>query len=118
MTCRKKSRHILQQYPIRFDLVDDANGVGPAVAKVRCGSPMAGNAERLAGKPGGNDIDSTTPRSPVECSNVVPDGEAVEHSVSLPLEQNLLAVFVDFDGANGSPAKQSACEKSASSACK
>ena len=56
---------------------------------------------RLAWESSRDEIHASTPGSPVETFDVVPDGSIVEESVPLTLLDDLLAVFVPLDVADG-----------------
>lgn len=106
---------VLQESVSRSYFAKYSCDLWPHISVVIFSVPIAGSAERLARKPSGNDIDSTTPRASVKGSHVIPDWELVKVSVSLPLQQDSLAILVDFAGADGSPSQQSGREQSAAS---
>jgi len=67
---------------------------------------LAGAADVLTGEPARNDVDSPAPRSPVEGTHVIPDGEAGEVSVSLAGEEDAAAVGIKLDSADGAMAEE------------
>jgi hypothetical protein len=109
---------VLQQRPTRSYFAKYSRRVGPHIALVVLSALLSGKAERLARKPCGNDVDSTSPGVSVEGSDVIPDRESIEASIPLSLEQDSPAVFVDLNGADCPPSEQSACEQSSASSGK
>jgi len=110
--------HVLQQCVAWSYFAKYSCGCRPHVSFVGCSPSLTGATERLARKPGGNDIDSTAPLMPAEGSHVVPDRKLFEAAVSLSLEQDPLTVVVDLDRADGAPAEQSTAEQSPASSGK
>jgi predicted glycoside hydrolase/deacetylase ChbG (UPF0249 family) len=72
----------------------------------------------LAREPAADDVDVPAPRAPVEGSNVIPYGEAIEHAVALSGEQHGAGVGIKLDSANGAPSKQEPSQDAASGPCK
>jgi hypothetical protein len=79
--------------------------------------PRAGGADVLTGEAASDDIHASSPWSPVEGADVIPDGEGGEAAIVLPLEEAVAGVGIDLDGADGAPSQHVACEYSATSAC-
>lgn len=77
----------------------------------------AGRADVLARESARNNIHSSSPRSPVEGADVIPDGKRWQDSVVLPFDEDLAAIRLDLDGANGPVSEDEPAENSASSAC-
>ena len=71
---------------------------------------LAGAADVLTGEPARDDVNASSPRSPVEGAHVVPDGEAGEVSVSLACEEDASAVGIKLDSADGAVAEEEVCE--------
>jgi hypothetical protein len=66
-----------------------------------------------------NDIGNSSPRFPVEGSDIVPHWEPRKNAVPLATEEYSSAIRVDLDGANGGmPEKQSAEDSSPDSSKK
>jgi hypothetical protein len=110
--------HVFQQREARSYVAKDARGGGPKVACVVGAAARPGHAERLAGETGSDDLHASTPWSAVEGAGVVPDREQGEHAVALPPKQNLAAVRLAFDRADGVPAEQSSGEDAPTSSGK
>lgn len=102
----QKVWHVLQERESRSHLANDSDGVGPEVAVVVGSALPAGDAERLAGETGRDDIHNSTPRLTVEGSHVVPDGERRQRPVFLSSHEYFSAVRVDFNRAHDSVSKQ------------
>lgn len=102
---------------MRHHLTKHSDGFGPKVPLVVGASSLPRAGEGLTGEARRDDIHEPSPGSPVERSHVVPDGEWLERFVILPSHDDSSAVFVDFDGADGSPPEEFPPENSASSAC-
>jgi hypothetical protein len=71
----------------------------------------------LAREAASDNIHASSPRSPVECCNVVPDWEWFKATVILTLHENPPTVVVDFDGADGAPPVEDASKDSATGSC-
>ena len=80
--------------------------------------PLSCGGDVRAGETARDDIHASTPGSPVEGADVVPYGEEREEPFALSLEESLLAVPFDFDGANGAPSEHVGAEQPPTSACK
>ena len=81
----KETWDVLKQCESRSHLANDSNGLRPEVALVVFASLLSSDGERLAGKARADDIDAAPPLSPVEGTNVRPDGELIQTPISLPL---------------------------------
>jgi len=86
---------------------------GPSDARA-----LAGAADVLAWESPADDINPPSPRLAVEGSHVVPDWEAWQHSIPLPLQEHLAAVGLDFNGANRVMSEKDAAEDSSPASCK
>ena len=78
---------------------------------------FAGHADVLARDSSRHHINTASPRSSVKGLNVIPNREGREKSVILSGDKYACGVGLPFDGADGSPSEQVACEYSATSAC-
>lgn len=67
-------------------------------------------------EPASDDIHESSPRSPVERSDIIPDCEGLETAVVLAREEDVPSVGVEFDGADGSPTEELASEQASTSA--
>jgi hypothetical protein len=74
----------------------------------------AGDRDVGAWESSGNNIDSPSPFGPVECRNVIPNGESWEHPVPLSGKQYPPRIVLDFDGTNASPSQEMAPEDTSS----
>jgi hypothetical protein len=72
----------------------------------------------LAGESSADDINSPTPRLPVERADIIPYWESWQHAVPLPLQKHLAAVGFDFNGANRMMSEKDAAEDSSPASCK
>jgi hypothetical protein len=70
----------------------------------------------LAGKAARNDVNTASPRSAVKGADVIPDRERFKRPVVLTPQQYASCIFVELDGADGSPPKQSPSENATTSA--
>lgn len=99
--------------------LDNAEEVESKRRNSRVGCCPSGVGVCLARVAACNDIHDSTPRSPVERADVVPDREQVQQTVSLPPQQHLSSVRVFLDRTDGTPAEQpSACEQAPASSGK
>ena len=78
------------------NLANDAEDVGPEVPLVLYSEHVSGNAEGLTGETGRDEIHASTPGSPVECGNIIPDGSLVKASILYACDEHLDAVFIAF----------------------
>lgn len=108
--------HVLGKDEPGTDLVDDSEHVGPPIGGVV--SAARGGAEPLAWEATGDDVDVSPPRRAVERDDVVPDGEAFECAVGLPLEQGATSKGIMLDSAAGRPSEELGSQEAASAACK
>jgi hypothetical protein len=77
-----------------------------------------GRANVLAREPTADDIDNPAPRLSVEGSDIIPDGELWQDSVSLPLEQDFSTVRFNLDSTHTSMSEKDAAEDSSPCSCK
>ena len=62
----------------------------------------------------GHNVNVSSPGLAGEGAHIVPDGEAVEQSVSLPCEQHASGVGSKLDSADGAPTKQAPSQDASS----
>jgi hypothetical protein len=101
-----KERAVLQPQEARSNLTGNAHHFAPeagALAVNACASTCA--ADVLAGEAGADDIDISCPGAAVESSHVVPDREGWQHSVCLAAQEHGSAEGINFNSADGAPAK-------------
>jgi hypothetical protein len=70
----------------------------------------------LTGEAARDDVDESSPRETVECSDVVPDRERLKVPVVLSSEEDRSRVFVKLDSTNCAPSEKPAAEDAAASA--
>jgi hypothetical protein len=97
----KQPWYVLQQDDAGSHLANDPPEVGPKIALVVSSGPLAGKTVRLARDAAKDEIHKSTPGSPVEGPEVVPDGRRGNPAVLHPLLNESLAVGVAFDVADG-----------------
>jgi hypothetical protein len=66
---------------------------------------LAGAADVGAGESAADDVDEASPGASVEGTDVIPDWESGETSVTLSCEEHPLTVIIDLDGSDRSPSK-------------
>jgi hypothetical protein len=79
-------------------------------------STFAGDADVLAGKPARYHVNKASPWASVKGANVIPNRERRENAVILSGDKYACGVWVELDGADGSPPEEMAAEYSATSA--
>jgi hypothetical protein len=84
---------------------NNAYGIWPSVSVVGVGFTLSGGAEWLAWESRRDDIHASTPRSPVECSNVIPDWGVVKVSVPDSCFDDFDWVFLSLDIADRRPSE-------------
>jgi hypothetical protein len=111
---------VFHEYDLRFHLANDPSHFGPQSASlpVQTVPVCFGARDVLAWEPAADDIGSPSPRNPVEGSHVIPDREAWQHPIPLPLQEHLAAVGFDFNGANRVMSEKDAAEDSSPASCK
>jgi hypothetical protein len=77
-----------------------------------------GGRDVLAGEAATDDIGDSAPRRSVEGSDIIPDWEAWQESISLPLQESLAAVGFDFHGTDRFMSEKDSAEDSSPAACK
>jgi hypothetical protein len=102
----------------RFNFPNDSGIFSPQAASA-AGEPgaVASRANVLAWKPARYDVNSSAPRSSVEGTYIVPNGERWKVPVILSLHESSRAKGADFHSSDCPPAQQNTAENSASSAC-
>jgi hypothetical protein len=111
------SRGVLADDAPRLDFLDDADELAPERLGLFAVSPHV--AISLAWVSASDNIHVSTPGSPVECSNVIPDRRVVEQPVADSRFENFLTVTVDLDVADRPESQQVlGSEQSATSAGK
>jgi hypothetical protein len=99
-------------------LADDSPHVAPESGALTIEPvSVASDGDVLAREAARHDIHQTAPRSSVEGSHIVPDWEGGQVAVVLSGHEDGASVWLDFDGADGSPPEEFAPEYAASSAC-
>jgi hypothetical protein len=96
------------------DICHDSPHFRPEVIRrvpARCGRRVG-----LTGKPARNHVNTSSPLQPIKGPNVVPNGEACEVAIVLPLHEYPGCMGVSFNSADGSPSKQFSPKNSATSA--
>jgi hypothetical protein len=100
-------RGILGEDIRRLDFSNNAQHFEPKTRAISVQpGTSTGAADVLARESAADDIDVAAPGITVKGSDVIPDGECVEHAIALSLLQDRLAVLIDLDGADGAPSKQ------------
>lgn len=102
----KEAWYVLQQEVLGSYFANDAKGVRPHVLFVISSLSLADNTEGLAGESGRQHITVASPWCPVKGSDVIPDGEGVEHPVALSCEEDSSCVGINLNSADGAPAKE------------
>ncbi len=102
----KQCWDVLQKGPSGPDLSKYANGVRPHIARVVAGKLPSGGAERLAREARSDDIHKAAPGLAAKCANIVPDGCVVEQAVSDAGLEDLGAVGIGFNVADGAPSEE------------
>jgi hypothetical protein len=116
---RSESWGVLHEDVSRSNLANDPSHLRPQSASLAvepCTFPC--DADILAGKSTGDDVDVSAPPEAVEGSHVIPDREAVEQSVTLAGEQHTATVGIKLNSADGAPAKPDPCQDASSCPCK
>jgi hypothetical protein len=72
----------------------------------------------LAWEPTAYDVSDSTPGRSIECCDIIPNWKTWEDALSLPLQQLLSAVFLDFDGTNRAMSKKDSAKDSSPSSSK
>ena len=76
--------HVLEEDQRRRGLFDDPSDVRPEVARVVGTTSVPGDAERLAGVAGRDEIHASAPRAAVEGREIVPYNRAIQGRVFHP----------------------------------
>lgn len=86
---------------------------------------LAGNADAfackadiLAWESSAHGVNESSPRAPVECADVVPDGKPGECPLALALEKHRATVGINLDSTDADMSGKHATEDSASGSCK
>lgn len=93
---------VFEEHPFGFDLAHDPVDLGPEVAGILGPSSGAGEAERLAGIAGRDEMNSAAPRSAVEGSQIVPDRRWSQGLVSHPRHESGCRVCFPLDETHSS----------------
>jgi hypothetical protein len=100
-------RGVLGEDIRRLDLSNDAQHFEPKARAISVQpGTSTGAADVLTGEAAADDIDVAVPGISVKGADVIPDGKGVEHPVTLTLGEHTLTMFIDFDGADGTPPEQ------------
>lgn len=79
---------VFEEAPFGLHLPDDPADVGPEVAGIVLASPLAGEAERLAGITGSEEMNAAAPRAAVEGGNIRPDRSLIQGRVCHPRHES------------------------------
>jgi hypothetical protein len=110
---------VLHEHVARSHFANDAGHFAPeSAAGPADAGPFAGGTDVLTGKPAGDDIDFSSPRLSVECSDIIPDWEPWQASVPLSGEQDSPGVLINLNSADGAPSKELAAQDASSCPCK
>jgi hypothetical protein len=109
---------VLHEDVSRSHFANDSVHLPPETAALSCEAcAFAGDADVLAGKATGHDIDSPSPCGPVELGNVIVNLHVCgQVAIGLPRPQNATAVRVDLHRADGLMPEKHASEDAASRA--
>jgi hypothetical protein len=106
----KKPWDVLQQREARSYSAKDCGGLGPEVAGVVGSGSLAGDGEGLAGEAARNHVRNAAialGRSAGEkVAHVTEDGGRIKNAIRDARRENRLAVGLDFDVADSSPAEE------------
>jgi hypothetical protein len=91
------SLDVLEEDPLGIDLPDDPGDLGPEVPGIVGAAPDTGEAERLAGITGKDEMNSAAPRSAVEGSEIVPDRCRIQGLVFHPAHESGRRMGFPFD---------------------
>ena len=91
------SLDIFGEHGGRPDLADDPFNLGPQVPGIVLAPAFSGEAERLAGIAGSEDMNAAAPRSAVEGSQIVPDRRAIQGRVFHPCHESGRCVGFPLD---------------------
>lgn len=101
----------------RSNLANDPRHLRPeTAARAIDARTLAGDADVLAREAARDHLNSAAPCVSVKGSHVIPYREKREKAVVLSGDENACGIGVDFDGADGSPAKQPAAKDASTSA--
>jgi hypothetical protein len=101
----------------RSNLADNSRHLSPQSAALSIDAETAsGAANVLARESSRNHVNSSSPRSPVKGSHVIPNWERRKCAVVLTGHEYACGVGVELDSANGSPSEQDAAEYASTSA--
>ena len=98
----KEPCHVFKEDDPGTNLANDSPEVGPKITLVGGSPSLPGDAVGLAGDTAKDEIHASTPGSPVEVTQVVPDGGGQQVAGLHPALQKPLAVGVSLDVADGS----------------
>jgi len=98
----KEACDVLHERDAGSYLAKHPEEVGPKITLVGGSPSLPGDAVGLAGNASKDEIHASTPGSPVEATQVVPDGGGLQVAGLHPALQKPLAVGVSLDVADGS----------------
>jgi len=113
-----KPWHVLQEREARLHLANDADRIGPEVTLVVLVASCSCDGEWLAREARRDEIHASSPWSPVEGGDVVPDRGVIEISLGDPSHEDALAVGVSLDVADDAMTEELACPESTAAAGK
>ena len=101
VSVNKQICDVLQEDELGSNVANRSPDGGPEVSRVVLSGLFPGGRERLTREARGDEIHESTPRSPVEGVEVVPDRGVVEEAVFDPLTEDLLTILFDLDISDG-----------------
>lgn len=115
----KESWDILHEDVGRSHLTDNSCHFTPQPgAGAGDSGAFADEGDVLAGEAPGNAVHQASPGLAIEGCDIRKDGKPGEDTVRLPLDEDLLAIGIDFDGPDGLVAEEQVAENPATSPCK
>jgi hypothetical protein len=116
-----KSEHwgVFHEDESRLNFANHAPHFSPQSASLSVESrAFSDGADVLTGKSAAHDIRDSSPRSPVEGSDIIPDWEVGQASVALPGEQDFPRIRFDFHGADRLMSEKDSAEDSTTASSK
>lgn len=92
--------YVLEKDIARLNLGDDSPDIAPDESVVVHALSLSGEADRLAGETGSDEIHAATPRSAIEGRNVIPDRSVIQAAVFDPRGDDGCGELVPFDVAD------------------
>jgi hypothetical protein len=108
---------VFHEDELRSNLANDASHLPPESGPLSAeAGALTRDGDVLTREPSGDDVDDASPLGPVECPDVVPDGERLEASIVLSRHEDGSGVLVPLDSANSTPSENPPAEDASSSA--